>query len=75
LDAHDSFVVYAYPEVMEQLDYIKLWKPEKLHSQVDFKDKVVLDIGSGTGRLAFAVANKARYVYAIDPIDRLREYL
>lgn len=41
----------------------------------DFTDKVVLDIGSGTGRLAFAAAEKAKRVYASEPIDMLREYL
>jgi ubiquinone/menaquinone biosynthesis C-methylase UbiE len=75
LDKEDSFVVYAYPNVMEGLDYIKYWKSEKLLEIVDFADKVVLDIGSGTGRLAFTAAQKAKYVYAIDPVDRLREYL
>jgi 2-polyprenyl-3-methyl-5-hydroxy-6-metoxy-1,4-benzoquinol methylase len=75
LDKEDSFVVYAYPKVMERLDYVKHWKPERLLGMVDFTDKVVLDIGSGTGRLAFAAAQKAKYVYAIDPVDRLREYL
>ncbi|MDR0312940.1 MAG: class I SAM-dependent methyltransferase [Treponema sp.] len=75
LDAKDSFVVYVYPEIMEELDYIKYWKPETLLSMVDFHNKVVLDIGSGTGRLAFAVVKEAKEIYAIDPVDRLREYL
>jgi ubiquinone/menaquinone biosynthesis C-methylase UbiE len=75
LDTQDSFVVYAYPEIMEELDYIKYWKSERLLSMADFKDKVVLDIGSGTGRLAFAAANLAKFIYAIDPVDRLREFL
>jgi SAM-dependent methyltransferase len=75
LDTQDSFVVYVYPEVMENLDYIRLWNPERLLSMLDFKDKVVLDIGSGTGRLAFAAAKEAKHIYAIDPVDRLREFL
>jgi ubiquinone/menaquinone biosynthesis C-methylase UbiE len=75
LDTQDSFVVYAYPEIMEELDYIKYWKSERLLSMADFKDKIVLDIGSGTGRLAFAAANLAKFIYAIDPVDRLREFL
>jgi len=75
LDAQDSFVVYIYPKIMEELDYIKHWKTETLTSMVDFKNKIVLDIGSGTGRLAFSVANIAKEIYAIDPVERLREYL
>jgi ubiquinone/menaquinone biosynthesis C-methylase UbiE len=41
----------------------------------DFKDKAVLDIGSGTGRLALAAAPLAMYVYASEPTVRFREYL
>ncbi len=72
----DSFVVYAYPEVMEKAcPYIREWDEERLLSLVDFTDKLVLDVGSGTGRLAFAASKKARRVYASDPVDRLREFM
>ena len=75
LDNLDWAVVYVYPEIMEELPYIKDWDNDRLLSMTDFKDKVVLDIGSGTGRLAFAAAKVARHVYACEPIDRLREYM
>ena len=72
----ETFVVYLYPEVMEShCTYIRDWTPDKLLSIVDFTDKVVLDVGSGTGRLAFAAAQKARKVYASDPVDCLREFM
>lgn len=41
----------------------------------DFENKIVLDVGSGTGRLAFAAAKKVRRVYASEPVDRLREFM
>lgn len=76
LDMIDSFVVYVYPEIMNKAcPYIRDWDKEKLLSIVDFTDKVVLDVGSGTGRLAFAACTKAKKVYAIEPVDRLREYM
>lgn len=76
LDMIDSFVVYLYPEVMESnCPYIRDWGGEKLLSIVDFTDKIVLDIGSGTGRLAFAAASKAKKVYASEPVDCLREFM
>ena len=36
---------------------------------------MVLDIESGTGRLAFAAAQKVRRVYALEPVDCLRDFM
>lgn len=76
MQAKETFMVYVYPEVMESnCSYIRDWTADKLLSITDFTDKIVLDIGSGTGRLAFAAAQKAKKVYAIEPIDCLREFM
>ncbi len=75
LDALDWAVVYVYPEQMECLPYIAEWDPERLLSLTNFTGKTVLDIGSGTGRLALAAAPVAQWVYACEPVTRLREYL
>ena len=75
LQALETFVVYAYPDVMEQADYIRCWNPQRLYELVDLKDKIVLDVGAGTGRLAFAAAKLAKRVYASEPCDMLREYM
>ena len=75
LDELDWAVVCVYPEIMEGLPYIAEWDCERLLTLTDFTGKTVLDIGSGTGRLAFAAAPLARTVYAIEPVDQLREYL
>ena len=75
LNELDGFVVYVYPDIMESLPYIRAWKAERLLSLTDFADKQVLDIGTGTGRLAIAAASKAMLVYACEPVERLREYL
>ncbi len=75
LDALETFIVYLYPAIMDELPYIKTWDKERLLSITDFNGKTVLDIGSGTGRLAIAAAPLARLVYACEPVDRLREYL
>jgi len=76
LEIIDSFIVYLYPEVMNaNCPYIRDWDKERLLSIIDFTDKVVLDVGSGTGRLAFAAAEKAKKIYALEPSERLREYM
>jgi SAM-dependent methyltransferase len=49
--------------------------PAKELAVVDFRDKRVLDVGAGTGRLSFAVARSARLLYACEPVSNLREYL
>lgn len=75
LQKHETFVVYAYPEIMNQVNYIRNWSPMYLYRLVDLNNKVVLDVGAGTGRLAFATAKKAKMVYASEPCDMLREYM
>lgn len=71
-----DFVVYANPEIMDStLSWIYEWDKSRLLELVDFTDKTVLDIGSGSGRLAFAAAEKAAWVYASEPVDTLREYM
>ncbi len=75
LQAHETFVVYAFPKVMNQIDYICNWDEKYLDELIDLTDKIVLDVGSGTGRLAFAAAKRAKRVYASEPCDCLREYM
>lgn len=72
----EDFVVYTTPEIMdEKCDFIYAWNKERLFELADFSGKRVLDIGSGSGRLAFAAAERAKEVYASEPVDCLREYL
>lgn len=75
LQAHETFVVYADPDAMNRVNYIRCWKPERLHELVDLKDKIVLDVGAGTGRLSFEAAKTAKRVYASEPCDMLREHM
>ncbi len=76
LDEFEDFVVYTTPQVMaEKCDFIYGWKKERLHELCDLEGKIVLDVGSGTGRLAFAAGEKAAFVVASEPVDSMREFM
>lgn len=75
LERYNDWVVYAVkPEKYDQLKF-NSWDDGSLLGMADFKQKVVVDIGSGTGRLAFAVAPIANTVYAVEPIANLRKFI
>jgi len=72
----EDFVTYTTPEVMAtRCNFIYGWDPARLFQMADFTGKTVLDVGSGSGRLAFAAAERAEWVYASEPVTTLREYM
>ncbi len=76
MDEFEDFVIYTTPEVMtEKCDFIYGWNKERLFEMCNLEGKIVLDVGSGTGRLAFAAAEKAAFAVASEPVDALREFL
>ena len=76
LGVFEDFVIYTTPEVMaEKCDFIYGWNRERLYELCPLEGKTVLDVGSGTGRLAFAAAEKAAFVVASEPVDSLRAYI
>ncbi len=76
LSSVEDFAIYTTPEVMaERCDFIRGWSAERLFALADLTDKIVLDVGAGSGRLTFAAAEKAKWVYASEPVDTLREFV
>ncbi len=76
MDEFEDFVIYTTPEIMDKkCDFIYGWDRKRLYEVCDLERKTVLDVGSGTGRLAFAAAEKAAFVVASEPVDSLREFI
>jgi len=72
----EDFVIHTTPEAMaEKCDYIRGWSKERLFELADLSGKIVLDVGAGSGRLTFAAAERAAWVYASEPVGTLREFI
>jgi SAM-dependent methyltransferase len=75
LDQIQDLVVYALDPGIYDAQPFLAWDSSELTGLVDFTGKVVVDVGSGTGRLAFLAAPVAAAVYAVEPVSNLREYI
>lgn len=72
----EDFIIYTRPAHMAQkCDFIRGWHKERLFELADLTRKTVLDVGAGSGRLSFAAAEKAAWVYASEPVGTLREFM
>ena len=71
---NDLIVYVVSPEVYDSQPFLK-WNPDELTSLIDFSGRRVVDIGSGTGKIALIAAAKAKAVYAVEPVANLRLYL
>jgi len=78
IEACCDSITYANPEYMAAIGgWWIMRESDKAHlfEIIDFKDKIVLDVGSGFGRIAFAAAERAAWVDASGPVDTLREFM
>jgi len=71
---NDWLVYVVAPHIYDEQPFLG-WDTGELLSLADWRDKVVIDIGAGTGRQTLAVAPQARAVFAVEPIANLRDYL
>lgn len=70
-----DWIVYVYcPEEYDNQLFLK-WNNDELLSLTKFNNKVIADIGSGTGRLLEPVISFAQTLYAVEPVERLRRFI
>lgn len=62
------------PETWDALPW-SYWDPSVIYDRVEVKDKVVLDIGAGTGQVTIRCAPFAKLIYVLEPVGRLRQYI
>lgn len=75
MDELNDWLTYAIdPAIYDNQSFLK-WDSTELLNLADFSGKVVLDIGSGTGKLAFLVADKVETIYAVEPVENLRQWM
>lgn len=71
----EDWVIYVTtPDDYHNQPFVS-WDERELTDLTDYSGKTVVDIGSGTGKQAFAVVNLAKYVYCVEPVYNLRKYL
>jgi len=63
-----------YPEIYDKFSSF-VYKPtwhEEINKMFDLKDKIVADIGSGSGKSTFGLAKYAKHIIGIEPEDAMR---
>ncbi len=75
LSTINDLVVYVLdPGIYDAQPFLG-WDSNELLSLTDFNGRIVIDVGSGTGRLAFTIVEYASAVFAAEPVGNLRLYM
>jgi len=70
----ELLVYHRYPKIYDERVAIA-WNFDELTSEVTLEDRVVVDVGAGTGRIAFQAAPIARWVFAVEPVTSIRRFM
>ena len=62
------------PEVYDSLAFHQ-WDFAEVTEMTPLDGKTVVDTGAGTGRVALAAAATAKWVFAVEPVARLRQFI
>jgi SAM-dependent methyltransferase len=70
----DLLVYDTAPELLDALP-TNDWDVAVVHELVDLADRIVIDAGAGSGKVAFGAVSRAGLVFAVEPVTRLREFM
>jgi len=70
----DLILYNKNPDLYDSLDRIK-WDISEINTITSLNDKVVADVGAGSGRIAFLLAPFVQTVFAIEPVASFRSFM
>ena len=70
-----DWIVYQRAPHLYDNDPLDAWDATAVTDVVDITNRVVIDVGAGTGRVAFAVAPSALHVFAVEPSSAMRRFM
>ena len=70
----DLIIYNKHPDLFDSLGRIQ-WDISEITAIISLDDKIIADVGAGTGRIAFLVAPAAQTVFAVEPNTSLRAFM
>jgi SAM-dependent methyltransferase len=70
-----DWIVYDTAPELHDAVSVHDWDFSVVTDAVDLDRKVVIDAGAGSGKVAFEAVRRARHVFAVEPVARLREFM
>jgi ubiquinone/menaquinone biosynthesis C-methylase UbiE len=70
-----DLLIYNKDPGLYDFKAISKWDYKDITSVTNLKDKIVIDAGAGTGRVAFKAVKDAKTVFAVEPCSSLRNFI